>query len=38
MKYLLPIAAAIAVFIFIIAGLFTLAALWVNREKYDDQP
>ncbi len=38
MKHLLAIAAAIAVTIFIIAGIFTIAALWVNREKYDDQP
>ncbi len=38
MKYLLPIAAAIAITIFIIAGAFTLIALWVNREEHEQDP
>lgn len=36
MKHLLPLAAGLAVALALVAGIFSLIALWVNRKH--DQP
>lgn len=35
MKYLLPLAAGLAVALALLAGIFSLIALWLNRQKHD---